>query len=415
MGWFMLRSTARDIFLEISVFVAGLNFALPVVGLYTIPWYFHQILLFERIPLNEIIIITSVLLFGIKIQNKKIIILILALAAVNISVTLISLGLHFQDLARSLRLIVNSITILIIMNYRRKNIIWILKLFVIGMTIGALINMYYAYSYGIIGIIGQNGPGPAMAIGSILCLIILKYDGNKNNIFIWIFIGLILSMGSIISFSKAGLFGGLCSLIMIFFSVIKIRDYKFLKITFIFIVLIFTIPDNFYKDKVMYVINEKIASAHPVESNSMRERLAYGLIVLEIVNNNLFGVSYSGFKKAMLNTEIYQSDTIEKPDDIDAADSEANPHSLFLYYFSSSGYIGLLITIILFLILIKPFYRVLLYKNEFMIKFCFLSLIFTYFLLGLTSPILFNSLILILPSTVLYVAFLSRSIFMGLK
>jgi len=241
---------------------------------------------------------------------------------------------------------------------------FLLRSFLLGIVFSTSINLYFSYiiMWNKVGIfpvlLGQNGPGGTL--GFIIGIAAWLFLIRKTRVDGWIAIitTIIACFALMTSFSKLGLlmgFFGIIAWIAIIINEVFSRRKVQSSITIISIVVLF----------IFFLINSKkgleiIESAKIVYyqkfgaedegiisiNGSDEERVSYYYGVSEILfRNPMFGVGYSGFIGAILETNTFKRTGYFTED---LSPQSSNPHNAFLYYISANGIPGLLITILLF-------------------------------------------------------------------
>ena len=412
------------------LFYSGLVFCLPVLPAsswaetMTYPWWASRIQ-FNLIILNEALFIVWLLLFGGKfvlrnIFNK------LGIPTRQAAICLIFLGvwcgvvsviLDFstitQNIGRTVRLILLAFMLIAAVKWARSLGNFVLVALVSGILVGTIINLIISFQnpfilWGSFRLHGQNTPGVWMGLAAHLSAWLFALSENiKTKVFSAITL-FVCGFACLLSFSRIGwiILGlGLVSWFVLLVVKTKANNRKNVPLT----ILILCIPlGNLISSPqfseitsgVIKLVNQKTWIGS--DSNSERSSYIYG--TTEIVLKNPFGVGYSGFYDAMIETQVYKSGAAAR----ETRPKEANPHMTFLWYASTGGILASLLSIFLFYFLARSI------KNNLFRLFgppglvlstCFIG---SMLMIGVTVPYLFNSLIFYLPVAIISGLAMSR-------
>lgn len=403
------------------LFYAGLVFCLPVphsdevAALY--PWWAKRID-FSNMVLHEIIFILwafflgsgylrrSLLNPGTPTRNAGIAVLILAIWCGIIS---IGAPLAIQDIGRTFRLFV---IVMIMLGIIRWAIIWgnnVLVSYVMGMLVGAIINLIISYMYPLVvyemmRLSGQNTPGVAMGIAIHLCAWLFYRCNNSIFRFFALLSSLVFIFGCALSYSRIGWFSGFAGIIAWCFVLFLAKPYaqksraaglrastRKYSVGTVIVVVAFLFS-NIAQDGIEYLgalFDQKISQ----QSESDGARWGYLKGAIEILGDHPLGVGYSGFYDAQISTEVYKrGEAIEEDDP-----ASANPHASFLWYLIAGGIPAGMLSVFAFV----AFQKSLLvgFKRDMgRSGFVFFGLVSPcFFLIAMTVPYIFNSVIMIAP------------------
>lgn len=388
------------------------------------PWWATRIQ-FNLIILNEALFLVWLVLFGggfvlRNILNK------LGMPTRQAAICLIFLGLWCgvvsiildfstitQNIGRTFRLILLAFMLIAVVKWARSYGNYVLVVFVFGILVGTIINLIISFQnpfilWGSFRLHGQNTPGVWMGLAAHLSAWLFALSENiKTKLFSLITL-LICGFACLLSFSRIGwiILGlGLVSWFVLLVVKTKANNRKNVLLAMIILCiplgkLISTPQFSDIANGVVKLVNQKTW----IGSDSNSERASYIYGTTEIVLKNPFGVGYSGFYDAMIETQVYKSGVAAR----ETRPKEANPHMTFLWYASTGGILASLLSIFLFYFLARSI------KNNLFRLFgppglvlstCFIG---SMLMIGVTVPYLFNSLIFYLPVAIISGLAISR-------
>ncbi len=409
----------ENLLIAAILFYSGLVFCLPVLPhsswaeTMNYPWWASRIQ-FNLIILNEALFIVWLLLFGGKFVLRNIFDK-LGIPTRQAAICLIFLGvwcgvvsviLDFstitQNVGRTFRLILLAFMLIAAVKWAKNLGIFVLVCFVFGILVGTIINLIISFQnpfimWGSFRLHGQNTPGVWIGLAAHLSAWLFALSKDvKTKIFSAVTF-FVCSFACLLSFSRIGWivlgFGVISWLILLTFKA-KSNSRKNTFITF-FILLIplsVLIPSSQFTNissDVIKLVNQKSW----IGSVSNSERYSYIFGTAEIVLKNPLGVGYSGFYDEMIETQIYKSGEAAR----ETRPEEANPHMTFLWYASTGGILASFLSIFLFYFLARSIKNNLIRlfgRPGLVLSICF---IVSMFMIGVTVPYLFNSLIFYLP------------------
>lgn len=401
------------------LFYSGLVFCLPVhptstwAETMTYPWWASRIQ-FNLIILNEILFIIWLLLFGGRFVLRNILNRLgiptrqaaICLIFLGVWCGVISVILDFstitQNIGRTVRLILLAFMMIAAVKWARSIGTFVLVVFVFGILVGTVINLIISIQnpfilWGSFRLHGQNTPGVWMGLAAHLSAWLFALSDNiKTKIFSAVTL-FVCGFGCLLSFSRIGwtMLGlGLVSWFVILIVKTKSNNKKntVLAIFILCIPLSMLISSPQFSgiaSDVIKLVNQKTWIGS--DSNSERSSYIYG--TTEIVLKNPLGVGYSGFYDAMIETEVYKSGVAAR----ETRPKESNPHMTFLWYASTGGILASLLSIALFYFLARIININLLRlfgRPGVILSTCFIG---SMFMIGVTVPYLFNSVIFYLP------------------
>jgi hypothetical protein len=404
------------------------------------PWWAKRIT-FDKVILHEALFIFWFVLFGVRYSIdfflrestvNRLLLCSFVLLALWCGLISLQAPLPWLDLGRTFRLLLNAALFIAVTQWAQKIAYPLMIAAFLGLLGGCLINLIISYQFpyinnGVIRLSGQATAGVTASLAIHFGAWIYFYSRNKIIDILSVAATTIFILTSIISFSRVGwliCMSGLVSWCIVTavksssklqWSTLTARQFLPILIFCFELVLLAQININdvsrlTYKgymkaetDRqelgisldqswVKTLVEEKIKNQST--SNSYRQN--YFIATYQIIKEHPFGVGYSGFYDAILETQIYKSGDSAP----EYAKESANPHSTFLWYTTTGGFPGLVLIVVLYLSLINVLalgmYNVFGTSGIFL----FLSVALSYTLMGLTIPYLINSIILIAPAAI---------------
>jgi hypothetical protein len=417
------------------VFITGANLTLPLAistGVpmqfpeVQVPFWAQRIVLFKYILLQEILFFLAMLTcVFVSIRNRYKLRLPRRVNVIAICLLLLGILVIFNaivyspftehDIGRGARLLFNAACLFLLVQWPYAGGTLLLRVFFYGLLIGCLINVFYSFvfieavdpnyiiyfainifSMHIPKLLGQNNCGPGLAL-----LIVLIYESRKNifnkEIFDTVshfFVRVVATIVLVMSWSKVAIITAVLCASWEFKKFVCRSRYRLVVFTSFFIIVTFTMVLYFLSPEGQIFIWNHVDPVFNISGN-IQERLVYHIGVFEIAINNPFGVGITGFQQHFLGTDIFQHGELIVPQEFGVPESESNPHSTFLYYFSSNGILGLGLVLLLFYQALKLFYELYL-KPTGRVSTFFITVIF-FFATFASVPYGLNSLILFLP------------------
>lgn len=317
--------------------------------------------------------------------------------------------LPWQDLGRTLRLLMNATLIIAVVRWGKQSGTLPLVAIVTGFLVGTLVNLAMSFRYPLIigdvlRLSGQNTPGVAMGIAIHLSAWWFYLADRPRVKLLVVGAASVFAFACAISFSRIGWFAGATGLLawcyVIYLaphrSASRLRQaMRLRKLTpFFLAIMLVLVPTANTGQAGIDWLASLVAQKASYEGEGERQRLAYLYGTIEIIEDNPFGVGYSGFYNAMTKTAAYQ-----RPDAaVEESPIDANPHSTFLWYASAGGIPGLMLAVFVFAFLLGRLrygLRVV-YGDSGFIPFSLIAA--AYLVMGLTVPYLFSNIILIFPA-----------------
>jgi hypothetical protein len=424
-------TNSEKLLIAAILFYSGLVFCLPVhptsewAETISYPWWASRIQ-FNLIILNEGLFIIWLLLFGgrfvlrntlnksgIPTRQAAICLIFLGVWCGVVSVVL-DFSTITQNIGRTVRLILLAFMMIAVVKWARSLGTFVLLVFVFGILVGTVINLIISIQnpfilWGSFRLHGQNTPGVWMGLAAHLSAWLFALSDNVKTKLFSATTLFVCGFACLLSFSRIGwiLLGlGLVSWFVILLIKMKSNNRKsaVLSIFLLCIPLSMLISSTQFSgvaSDVIKLVNQKSWTGN--DSNSERSSYIYG--TTEIVLKNPLGVGYSGFYDAMIETEVYKSGVAAR----ETRPKESNPHMTFLWYASTGGILGSLLSIALFYLLariIKINLFRLFGRTGLVLSTCFIG---SMLMIGVTVPYLFNSLIFYLPVAIIAGLATSRS------
>ena len=415
-----VRERGERIFVVAILFLAASTLCLPVppteevATLY--PWWaerfdignilFHEILFICWLFLYGGGHVLGSLASGGAAQRAATALTMLALWCGLVSITA---PLPWQDLGRTLRLILNAACILAFVRWGKQFGILPLAAWVLGSLAGTLSNLMMSFQYpliidGLMRLSGQNTPGVAMGIAIHLAAWWFHLANRTQTKLLIASASLVFAFACAISFSRIGWFAGATGL-LVWLYIIYFAKHQFpcrrrqtrklrTVLTLVFFSMFLLVPTTNIgqagTDWMFSLVTQKTS----YEGEGDRQRLMYLYGTMEILEESPLGSGYSGVYDAWMRTAASKSP--EAP--YETSPTEANPHSTFLWYATIGGVPALVLSLGLFFSLIGllRFGLRMVFGRGGVILFAMLAA--SYLVMGLTVPYLLSNLILIFPA-----------------
>lgn len=317
--------------------------------------------------------------------------------------------LPWQDLGRTLRLMLNAACILAFVRWGRQFGTLPLAAMVLGSLAGTLINLMMSYQYplvidGLMRLSGQNTPGVAMGVAIHLAAWWFHFANRTKTKLLIASASLVFAFACAISFSRIGWFAGATGLLVWLYIIYfaqhqcssRRRQTRMLRtvLTLVFFSMFaFVLTTNTGQAGLGWMFG-LVTQKASYEGEGDRQRLMYLYGTMEILEEYPLGVGYSGFFDVWTRTEAFQSQNA--PDE--PSPTEANPHSTFLWYATTGGVPGGVLSVGVFFSLIGLLWyglRMVFGRGGVIL---FFLLAASYLVMGLTVPYLYSNLILIFPA-----------------
>lgn len=371
---------------------------------------FVKPLRFGRLSVHELFVAAAV---GIAVvTNRKfrpdMAVGIAALALLALSVLSIlaisTLGTRpLIDFMRAVRLIEHAVLIWLIFVCAQKNAVSLLNAGLLGLALSALVNLaisiHIPLSADTFMLHGQNTPIVNFALGlhfAYLKRLINKEYSIADLGVIGLFSAMVIFGASRTAYVVAA--GAGLTFAYLFFHSLKFRAkiprhrafrYVVLGVLSVLFVAV-SIRLGLFITAVESIQYKFFALARAGNvGDSYRLQMVYD--TLNIVEAYPFGVGFSGYSEA--KQILYGAANVAY------VDVEDNPHSSFLYYFSSSGWLGLLVVLFLFSFAMYLWYVCLAASK---VRLAVVGVVISYVAIGVSVPYLLNSLVLLAPLFIFY-------------
>lgn len=400
---------------------AAFVFCLPVAFSDTIsyPWWATKIS-FGNLLLHEAVFLFWLSVYGFRFVLKKLLnggiptrqasVCLIALA-VWCGIISLTTPLPLQDLGRSFRLLLISALMMGVVRWTQQAGAFPLLMLLVGLLCGTLVNLIMSFQYPLIvnetmRLSGQNTPGVAMGLAIHLGAWFFYRSGDRLMFqIVAVTTALVCAFGCGISYSRIGWFTGILGLVawLYILSLARHRSHverararrsRLIWVTIFLLVLTASPFSSVVRENVSR-IQSLAEQKFSREGDGDEHRKSYFLGVAEIVAKHPLGVGYSGFYDSMTSTDVYRSGRAAREESLDA-----NPHSTFLYYASAGGILGGILSIVLFIFLLRSMRMGMVAAFGFPGRILFALVAIPYLLIGLTVPYLFNSIILIAPAAI---------------
>lgn len=406
------------------IFMAGWKMALPVTD-EPMPWVLQPIQVVHGVFIHEaLLLLYFALLLPLRFrlpefQNSKISILVSvmlifgALMLFSNAINIFAGNQEMREIGEPLRIFLLALLTFCIFRWSQiYGETLLLRTFLIGIVLSGAINLYLTFYIksrvlsGLPSLLGQSGPGGALAISAMLGALLMTLRTNRIDGVIAILSGLIGIFAATISFSKLAMLISVCASIAWFAIMIKsLRNEKIRRWIVATMVLLWVIAAyNWntlmdYKKGVEYFISLKFNDVGSENDNSSATRLQYIFTTLDIMTDNpIFGVGTGGFYTGARETPGYYSSILdENPES--GRTGKTNPHNAILYYASALGLPGFILTTGIFLYGMVLLWSALRDKKTIgaIVWFC---LACAYTVHVFTLPSLFNTMVFYLPCAI---------------
>ena len=399
------------------LFLAGWYLCLPETDMIELPFWASKIEFGPNILPHEVVFVGYLMVGGLAIvlrnaaRRQYITIaasVCLVLLALWCATTSLLAPYPAHDVGRSARLVMQAVLLLALTHWSAASPLFVLRSFLLGLAVGSAINLVFTFQHPLTAavlprLLGQNSPGPPMGIAVCLVGWLILLSRRRADSLMAMIVAATCGVGALISYSKTGMLAAMLGFAGIALVAMRVSPSTRGRVVIGVLGMLTIIGIGFLGSETgrpiwgafTVMVSEKVESARPEESTSVQERWSYVLGVSEIVARNPLGVGYSGFRDAMMQTDVYASGRAADESTVDAADS--NPHSLFLYYASAGGVLGAILCVAVFALLCAAFlYGIGSYGV--LGKAMALFLATAYFVLGTSVPYLFNSSVMLVPA-----------------
>ncbi|MCB1759306.1 MAG: O-antigen ligase family protein [Gammaproteobacteria bacterium] len=418
------RTSRTETYLAAGIlFYAAIVFCLPVphsdevAALY--PWWAKRVVL-GKILLHELLFLAWIAFYGWRYLQRVLLnggtptrqaaiwLIVMAIWCGLISLTA---PLLWIDAGRTVRLLLNAALMLAVVRWTRLHGDLPLGSLILGFFSGTVINLIISFQYPLIvnetlRLSGQNTPGVAMGLAIHFSAWLFYHTRQRLLQAFLLLATLVFAFSCALSYSRVGWFAGTMGLAAWAYLFVAARPFdqkqgrylKQLRVVLVPIVLLAlaVAPTSSLVQENYLWIGDLIRQKLSTGGDSDSLRWAYFEGSAEILSIHPLGVGYSGFFDAITATETYRSGTAAE----EKSPSEANPHAAFLWYAIAGGIPGGLMAVLVFTMLLNSLRVGLKYAMGRTGLVLFTLVALPYFVIGLTVPYLFNSIILIVPAAI---------------
>lgn len=405
------------------LFINGWNLALPVTS-EALPVWFTPVQVVHGVFIHELLLL---IYLGVKVvtgggylpirkhaPGNNIALLIIGLGCLGVLSNVVN-SQPLREMGEAGRLFLLAAYFLLSTYWAKRHgptfVLWSL---LIGIACAGVINLYYSFTIrymelgGLPFLLGQKGPGGSLGLMVILSAW-LMLEGRKGTLNAAVAI-VLAGMGvfcASITYSKLAIlmagFGLIAWSVALCRGLVKRSSRKPI-IVILFVLFAFAFVYHVKIGQYLRDVNTFIFyKFHNITMNntSISARSQYLISVAEIVSRYpLLGVGSGGFYDAVTATDRYKNHRGVAKENAEAgAMGKSNPHNAFLYYASANGLPGLLLTIVLFLSILRALWRSL-SGHGVPGRVIWVCLAGAYVVYGMAVPSLFNTAILYVPAAV---------------
>lgn len=413
-------STVDRYWAFVIIFINGWLFALPNTE-ESLPIWLKPVQLIHGVFIHELLLIFYliflILSYGGKLPirqhgGRNIAFLIIGLGSLGILSNAVNIQ-SLREMGESGRFFLLAVYFLLAIHWTKKHgPTFVLRALLLGIACSGAINVYYAFIIrrmelgGLPFLLGQNGPGGPLGLSVILSAWLMLERKTKVDAVIALascFIGII---GVSISYSRLsmliagfGLIAWVCVLLVILTTRQSRRQGVMALVLLLAIAFVNHKQVSQYLEGVGTFVDRKFSDIL-TRNHSIETRSQYFIITAEVMfRNPFFGVGYGGFYDAAMATDASKSSRSNEEDAEKGGRGYSNPHNTFLYYASANGFIGLLLSMVLFIMTVGAFWRTLSIRGV-SGRVLWVCLAIGYLIYGMTLPTLFNTSVLYLPAAV---------------
>jgi O-antigen ligase len=319
-----------------------------------------------------------------------------------------------EDIGQAVRLLLFALYTMSAIHWTRTRAAnFVLRAFLTGLAVGGALNVYVTYAHPYLRVAflpvlyARNGTGGPLSLAVGLGALLFLIRKTRVDATTAVLVSLVGVFAAVISFSKTsmvtGVFGVGAWMFVLGTGVTlrgRITTIALLTAAVVYVGQATQLAD--FLSSFQYSLGIKFASAALSlnDQASTQWRYQYFWGVSEIVAKHpLTGVGPSGFYDAIIATRPFQNGLMGEEDPAARVQGGANPHNSFLFIAASNGIPGLLIGLSLFI----GFWAILRRRlKPYGLAGAGVCACVTlgYFILGMTLPNLFNTMILYLPAGV---------------
>jgi hypothetical protein len=276
----------------------------------------------------------------------------------------------------------------------------ILLAYLFGVLFGVFVNFWITFEFpkeynGVIVLASQTA-GLVTGLAVHMCLWLFMYTKSKGWMIFSVIFAIALLYASLISYSRIGWIS--CAMGFLAWSAvyinrcIKRRNLVGILTPLACIGILVLISDQFVVH-ISQIADLILFKSENTGKLSNEIRMAFGWGVLELILTNPFGVSYSGFFDAFIQTEAIRSFLDHEIESVGL-----NPHSSILVYASAGGFIGIVCILMFYYSWARQILIGLKGLDGSVGVFCALCFIISGIVTGLADPAILSQLYLIFPA-----------------
>ena len=293
---------------------------------------------------------------------------------------------------------------------RKHGFTFVLRTFLLGELIAAVINLYYTAVYsdtylgGLPMLLGHSGPGGYLGMSVILSAWLMLERKSTFDAVVSVATCIVAVAAVSISFSKLSMIMAALGIVAWIFVLCQDFNTRRARRWYVAIaLLVTTIIGMHWSTTLHYIEGVRTYIDYKfryIDRMSIVTRSQYFLITGEIlVAHPLFGAGMGGFYDAEIKTDAYYSDRAVSENRELGREGQSHPESSFLYYTAGIGFPGFCVVMLLFVSCVTVM-KHRLETRRFAGKATWVTLVLAYLVFGLTLPTLFNSTILYLPAAI---------------
>lgn len=361
-------TTTTTAFAFVILFVGGMNMALPDYA------WAHPFQIVHGVFIDNFLLLTYCFFMIVSGTIQRLMIgksarryaaLVFYLAALGVISAGVN-GYSLLDIGKAARLFLFSAFVLVAVHWARATRDnFVLRVFLMGIVLGGVINLYFTYSapFLMIGPLSvlhsQNGAGGLLAISVSLAAWLMLTRTRPLDTVVAISTATVGLIAAALSFSKTAMTIASCGIlawtIVILYTFAKYRGRIAWGALAALVIGGFgasrmSTEASLYSAAVIKSVTIKFTGISVSNKYSVGSRYQYFFGVGEVLAAHpLFGVSYGGFYDAITHTANYQTGDMVAENAEAGARGESNPHNTFLLYAAANGVPGLILAILLYL------------------------------------------------------------------
>lgn len=359
-----------------TVFLSGFNPALPNRGWAVPVQVVHAVFLDNLLAILSLAGMVLIPGLALRVPRNARAVPFAGLVALLGAIGVLSAGVNptrIADLGEAGRVVLFGAYVLLIVHWTRtREPTFILRAFLLGITAGALANLYFSFTqpYLLIGFFpalrSRNVAGGFVGIAVCLGAWLMLVRRNRFDAFVALAASAVGLFASGVSFSKTAMTIAGCGLVAwgfyLLHAIVWRRSRAAIVVAAALVLSFASFAPLLQQSKLGQTVGESLAVKFDKLSlsdrGSSQERYQYLWGVLEIaIAHPLLGVSPSGFYDAIVQTERYRSGVMAEEDPAARTEGSANPHNTFLYYLAAGGFSGFVVALLIFGASLRAIYR----------------------------------------------------------